>query len=165
MDRRRVLKQMIWMGAGIAFLPSCVYKQDQVSIQLKKIQISPKQEKFLASLANMIIPATNTPGAGDTGAHLYALKMIDDCYEQSGRQKMIDGMKKVQSSLEENENRTLENLAKENDPDISFFMNEYKSLVTKGYTTSEYFMTKLVPYKLVPGPYKACVSVSSLANK
>ena len=156
------------MGAGIAFLPSCVYKQDKLSIQLNKIQIKPDQEKFLFTLANIIIPKTDTPGAGDLGAHLFALKMADDCFEQPQQQKFIAGLNALQKLAGEKQGKELEELAvakDKADPDIEAFLHDFKRLVTRGYTQSEYVMTKLLPYKLVPGKYKACIPVAEQTQK
>lgn len=163
------------MGAGVAFLPSCVYKQDKLSIQLNRIQIKPDQERFLFALANCIIPKTDTPGAADLGAHLFALKMVDDCFEQPLQQKFISGLTAFQKLAVKQLGKPFEEVTAPEqlkflqatvkdaaDPGISSFLNDFKRLVTRGYTQSEYVMTKLLPYKLVPGKFKACIPFNDL---
>lgn len=178
MNRRTLVKQMIWMGAGIAFLPSCVYKQDKLSIQLRNFQINPDQEKLLFALANTIIPATDTPGAAELGAHLFALKMVDDCMEQPAREKFTEGLKAFQQQSATHLGKSFADadqkarsgfleisIKKEPDSAMASFLQEFKRLVTRGYTQSEYVMTKLLPYKLVPGKYKSCIPFSELTQK
>lgn len=158
MNRRIVLKQMIWMGAAIAFMPSCVYKQDKLSIQLKRLQISPDQEKMLASLADEVVPTTNTPGAADLGLHLFALKMADDCFDDASLQKFSAGLKQFTEAKSKKATLRLQQAA--DDAALKDFALMYKSLIVRGYTQSEYYMTKLVPYQLIPGGYKGCVPVA-----
>lgn len=166
------------MGAGIAIMPSCVYKQDKLSIQLKRIQINPVQEKFLFALANCIIPATDTPGAGDLAAHLFALKIVDDCLEQPLQQKFMDGMKafhqlaetklgKVFGQADKKVQLEIVQAAAKNESDtvVATFLSDFRRLVTRGYTQSEFVMTKLLPYKLVPGKYKSCIPFAELTQK
>ena len=89
MDRRQVIRNFLVVGAGLAFMPSCVYKDGKVSIQLQSIQINPDQESFLKQLADAIIPPTDTPGAAELGSHLFALKMVDDCFEKQEQDKFM----------------------------------------------------------------------------
>lgn len=164
MNRRKVIGHLIWMGAGIAFLPSCVYKQDQVSIQLKKIQINPKQEKFLTALAAAIIPATDSPGATELGAHLFALKMVDDCMTKESQDAFLAGLQSMQGDVAEPA-KLMEAAEKSGNKDQLGFLKEYRRLVIQGYTQSQYVMTNLLPYELVPGKYYGCVPVKSVPAK
>ncbi|GAO45529.1 hypothetical protein FPE01S_06_00200 [Flavihumibacter petaseus NBRC 106054] len=150
------------MGATVAFLPSCVYRQDQVHMQLKHLQINPDQEKLLASLADEIIPATQTPGATDLGLHFFALKMVDDCYDSVGRDQFMSGFKAFAENRSADNALTLEKAAA--DQKMAGFVNGYRSLIVRGYKQSEYYMTKVVPYKLVPGGYKGCIPVTAAAT-
>lgn len=155
---------MIWMGAGIAFLPSCVYKQDQVSIQLKKIQINPKQEKFLTALAAAIIPVTDSPGATELGAHLFALKMVDDCMNKEEQDVFMAGLKALQGETADPAT-LMEAAEKADNKEQVGFLRNYRRLVVQGYTQSQYVMTNLLPYELVPGKYYGCVPVKAVPEK
>lgn len=171
MHRRDLLRHLVWMGATVAFLPSCVYQQDQVSIQLKKIQINPEGEKFLKALAGAIIPEGDTSGAAAVGAHLFALKMVDDCFSQKDQQQFTAGMKSMQAFTRDHLSGNLETAAPQelvslleaagkDDEDRQAFLRSYRQLVIQGYMQSEYVMTNLVPYKLIPGKYQGCVPLT-----
>ncbi|MCP5815817.1 gluconate 2-dehydrogenase subunit 3 family protein, partial [Klebsiella pneumoniae] len=46
---------------------------------------------------------------------------------------------------------------KSGDADLDYFFTITKKLAVQAYTTSEYFLTKVQEYKLVPGPSYGCV--------
>lgn len=163
MDRRQVIRYFLVAGAGLAFMPSCVYKEGNLSIQLRSIQVSPEQETFLKNLADAIIPPTDTPGAAELGAHLFALRMVDDCFEKEDQAKFMAGLKKLQ--LEEiNPSRMMADAEQKKEEDSIHFLNSFRRLVIQGYTQSEYVMTNQLPYKLVPGKYYGCVPVNNTSS-
>lgn len=96
MERRLVIKQVLIMAGGLALLPSCLRDKGHSSITLNNIDISLDQENLLAEIAETIIPRTNTPGAKELKLHLYALKMLDDCYEKVDQQKFMDDLAKLE---------------------------------------------------------------------
>lgn len=156
MNRRTLIRQMVWMGAGMAFLPSCVFKQDQLSIQLKNIQLKPADEKFLAALAEAIIPATDTPGAKELGAHLFALKMVDDCWEKEKQESFMTALRSLAAG-DPDPAKMKEAAEKSGNKEQQDFLADFRRLVIQGYTQSQYVMTNLLPYQLVPGKYYGCV--------
>jgi len=164
MDRRQVIRHFLVVGAGLAFMPSCVYKEGKVSIQLKSIQINPDQESFLKHLADAIIPPTDTPGAAELGSHLFALKMVDDCFEKQEQSRFIAGLKKLQGK-EPDPADLMSAAEQEKDEDALAFLKAYRRLVIQGYTQSEYVLTNLLPYQLVPGKYYGCVPVDNTTSK
>ena len=89
LSRRMAIKQFLYASAAVVLIPSCLHDKSKASIILKNMQIDADQEKLLAEIAESIIPTTTTPGAKDVSAHLFALKMIDDCYNKDGQQKFV----------------------------------------------------------------------------
>ncbi|HEY8397006.1 MAG TPA: gluconate 2-dehydrogenase subunit 3 family protein [Flavihumibacter sp.] len=161
MDRRQVIRYFLVAGAGMAFLPSCVQNQQSGSIKLKSIQLNADQEQFLKELADAIIPPTDTPGAVELGAHLFALKMVDDCFTKDAQAEFLAGLKSVYK--QKADPAALEAAAQQNQRQEELnFLNAFRRLVIQGYTESEYVMTNLLPWKLVPGKYYGCVPVSSI---
>jgi fructoselysine-6-P-deglycase FrlB-like protein len=73
---------MVMIAGGSAVLPSCLQKESKASVLVKNFAITAEQETTLAEFAETLIPASATPGAKDTYAHLFALRMLDDCYEK-----------------------------------------------------------------------------------
>ena len=97
-NRRTALRQFLVISAGAALLPSCLQDRSKSTILLKNFQVDEAEEKLLAELAETIIPATSTPGAKDISAHLFALKMLDDCYSREDQKKFLKGLQQLEEA-------------------------------------------------------------------
>lgn len=177
MQRRAAIRDFLIVSAGIGFLPSCLrHEESRVAIPLKNIKLNSDQQSIMADLSEAIIPATNTPGAKDLGVPLFCLTMLDDCASKQDQEKFVKGLdafdafakKKfgnsfVKCSTTQKES-LLDEISKQKlDPqdDMNFFYNASKWLTVEGYRNSEYYLTKVQVYKLVPGHnFKGCVPVA-----
>ena len=171
-SRRRALKQFVYVSAGMILVPSCMQDSTKSSFLLKKIKVSPNDESMLAELCETIIPKTDTPGAKDLSAHLFVLMMVDDCSTKEEQDLFVSGMqafseltKKItgKSFLDANtteRRKTIEAVVsiKEKDSPIAAFYSEVKKRTIQAYTGSEYFLTQVQVYELIPGRYHGCVS-------
>ncbi|SDF73671.1 gluconate 2-dehydrogenase subunit 3 family protein [Chitinophaga filiformis] len=178
-NRRTALKQVLVVSAGLALLPSCLRKPSPASISLKNIAVDAEGENMLAALADTLIPATATPGAKDVKAHLFALTMVDDCMKKEDQQKFLTGMKafsdlcqkKNGHSFEKSSPAEREALLKEleaadaNKDAAAAFYRTAKELTIYGYTTSEYYLTKVQVYELVPGRFHGSVPVKPASKR
>jgi hypothetical protein len=54
---------------------------------------------------------------------------------------------------------------KDDTEDVTAFVKSMKRLTLQGYMTSQYYLTKVQPYKLVPGKFEGCILVTSLSQK
>jgi hypothetical protein len=174
-NRRVAIQQLLFIWAGVALLPSCLQKDRKVSIPLKTIRIDPDDETMLAELAETILPKTDTPGAKDLSAHLFALKMVDDCYTNVNQEKYIQGMKDFESyvtkktgkSFAENDPAGKQAIVAELDQQkpaengMAFFYQSTKKLTVQAYTTCEYFMTKIRGYNIIPGKFQGCIPLKT----
>lgn len=177
MQRRDLIKQLVFAAGAVVLIPSCVQDSGKASILLKKLSISGSQEGLMAELAETIIPATTTPGAKEISAHLFALMMVDDCYTKADQDRFIEGLKAFQKKTDARFNKTFvkmtpterETLLKEldgkksGDANLDYFYNSTKKLVIQAYTTSKFYLTKVQVYKLIPGHYSGCVPVSKVS--
>lgn len=192
MDRRTVIKNLALVIGGAALLPSCLHDSGKASIALKKINVSADQEKFLADVAETIIPKTDTPGAKDLNLHLFVLKMVDDCFSKKDQAAFMSGLDKLSKEAESRFGKPFgqcnqtqrESLLNELDhkqaefyktrqvnkgqkkevpaDDMLAFYGITKGETVFGYTYSKYFMTKQIIYELVPGRYNAYFPVKNL---
>lgn len=179
-NRRTALKQFVFISAGVAILPACLQEdKSKASVLLKNFQITGQQEKDLADLAETIIPATATPGAKDISAHLFVLKMMDDCHTKADQYKFLQGLQAFEKNTKAQYNKpfhqcsieekivlvTSINGRKDIDPAIGFFYNSTKKLTIQAYSTSQFYLTKIQVYKMVPGKYQGCVPVKNDLTK
>ena len=175
-NRRTVIKQFLFVSAGVTLLPACLQEdKGKSSILLKNFMVNGQQEKNLAELTETIIPATATPGAKDISAHLFVLKMLDDCYKKEDQQKFVKGMEQFEktslkkfdkpfSKCSKTERETMLsgiNGKKGLPEELSFFYSTTKRLTIQAYSPSKFYLTKVQVYKMVPGKYKGCVPVKN----
>lgn len=174
-NRRVAIQQLLLIWAGVAFLPSCLHNEQKVSIPLKLIHIDPDEEILLSELAETILPKTDTPGAKELSAHLFVLKMVDDCMPKADQEKYLKGMQEFESYVQKKSGKSfVENDAagkkaivaeldqmKSPESALEFFFRSTKHLTVEAYTTCEYYLTKIRGYKMLPGKFQGCVPVKN----
>ena len=176
--RRIVLKNLLIAAAGTVFLPSCLQDDPPASVAFKKIRVTGKQEKTLSSLAEAIIPTTDTPGAREISAHLFALKMVDDCYTREEQQQFLEGLEPFAAESEKRYGKAFNELnadrkeqfisvldkAGDDQSALTAFYRSVRSLTILGYTTSQYYLTTVRGYRIIPGKYRGSVPVEKSAS-
>jgi hypothetical protein len=176
MNRRTALKHVAITGAAALLIPGCVSDPKKVSVALENLNITGDDEDLLAVFADTLIPATEKPGALLVGAHLYTFVMVDDCLPPDKKEAFISGLrsfnesapvpgkKKFLKATTDEKLETLSNLEKDKDSlaePLKTFYSTARHYIIQGFTSSQYFLTEVKPYKLVPGPiYKGCISLS-----
>jgi hypothetical protein len=188
-NRRTALKRVFIVTGGVIFLPACLHHKDKSTLALRSIRLEGDQQETLEALADTLVPAGSSPsdqtlGAKAVGAHLFALKMIDDCSPDNQQQQFMRGLKafdkqardrygKPFAGCDPNQQAALVSAidastsadapanasASEKNNDLSFFFRENKNLVIRGYLGSKYFLTKIEVYELVPGRWHGCTPV------
>ncbi|MEO8794471.1 MAG: gluconate 2-dehydrogenase subunit 3 family protein [Daejeonella sp.] len=175
--RRAAIRNILIVTAGAAILPSCFHENS--TIKLNFLDINRRQEDALASLSDTIIPKTDTPGARDISAHLFVLKMVDDCYTKEEQQTFLNGFHEFEALTKEKYNKAFDELSalqknelltnlEKNDKtfsdNIKSFYGSAKSLTLLGFTTSKYYLTEVKNFNLIPGKYEGSVLVQNLAS-
>jgi hypothetical protein len=130
---------------------------------------------MLAELAETIIPKTDTPGAKDLSAHLFVLKMVDDCFPKEKQEKFVLGMKEFETFAEkksgnpfaagnaEQKQALVAGLDghKSREDNLSFFYQTVKQLTVQAYSSSQFYLTNIRHYKMIPGKYQGCVPLKA----
>lgn len=179
MDRRSVLKKLAILGGGIFLAPSCTFDSERLSVALDNLEIVPEQERLLSLVVETLIPNTDIPGGEQLKLHQFVLIMVDDCRGEEDQKYFVEGLKELNPfsdsrygksfsdcSAEERENliaRVLGENKQEatNYPAVQKFVSMTKRYTIQGFLTSEYVMTEVLPYELVPGSFEGCVKTSS----
>lgn len=137
-------------------------------------------KELVASLAETIIPTTDTPGAREAGVADYILIMLRDATDRSTANKFIDGLKDVDHYCRSNYDRTYPQCSPEDQRSVlrhfeekakpfntlagkienawfgTPFFYTLKRLTVQGYCTSEAGATKGLAYLYIPGHYEGC---------
>ena len=180
MDRRKALRNLGILTGGMVLLPSCEFSKEKISIALNNLQVTETQESLLKNLVSTLIPEGDLPGAGSLEVHDFVWVMVDDCMDKERQDAYIRGLNDFESYIKKtigktfasgsNEERVLalkgisedatDDSAKIND-DVKVFFNTTKELTIFGYMRSEYIMTEVMPYTLIPGSYGPCETVDN----
>ncbi|HET7896585.1 MAG TPA: gluconate 2-dehydrogenase subunit 3 family protein, partial [Flavisolibacter sp.] len=155
-----------------------LHKDSKASLLLKNISISAEQENMLAELAETLIPASTTPGAKDTSAHLFALRMVNDCMTKEKQQQFLKGLDAVEKMSEKaysvsfakatasQREKLLAALeAKQASADALAFYQMMKDLTIQGYLSSKPVLGDVFHYELVPGRYNGAAPVKTIHHQ
>jgi hypothetical protein len=183
-NRREVLKTTA-LVLGTAVSPSC-RRALEVGVDLaappRGGALSAEQQQAIAALAELIIPATDTPGALEAQVPDFIHHMVVDWYTQAERQIFLDGLAELDASArvhwsqpfvalqEEQQTQLLSELEPPmeglvgSDPmqavalpvgasgDLPFYV-KLKELTVLGYYTSRAAAGTELDYQPVPGTY------------
>jgi len=166
-----LLGYVMTAGTTAAIMNGC--KADR-SDGWKPNYMTQDQNDLFAEVAEMIIPATDIPGAKGALVERWADEMLST-YSPEDRAQFIEGMRmfdiyaqefSAKTFLESNEDerksvldRMVAESKKSDEPHI---FNIVKEATVAGYCTSEVGAIQLLNYDPVPGPYKGCVDFSTL---
>jgi hypothetical protein len=145
--------------------------------------LSGEQAELVATIAEHILPQTDTPGARAAGVHRFIDTLLADYHRPAERQRFVAGLSDVNARAEREHGRAfvrcdttqqrgiLEALDREAFPERTSassgagddassrrpFMRTMKELTVLGYYTSEIGATKELRYVRVPGRFDGCV--------
>jgi glucoside 3-dehydrogenase (cytochrome c) hitch-hiker subunit len=175
MNRREVLLLL----AGTAALPDrllAVGRAVHKKVRAGTLRaLTPHQNETVATIAELIIPKTDTPGARDAGVAGFIDVMLADWADDEQRQMFTSGLANVDERSRttfgksfvgctpEQQAEVLEDLDYElarlrdtkSDTSKNFFQ-AMKWLTLTGYYTSEVGATSELHYRVVPGRYEPC---------
>ena len=165
---------MLSAGAA-ALLPSCVFEKKEASTS-GIFTLTEDQDKLVAEMAETIIPKTNIPGAKELKVEEFINVMVTDCFDKETQDKFSKGLASVndfaekrfsKSFIESTPEQRIELFQdisdkKEGIPAEAIeFFPLIKGLTIHSYMTSQYILTEVNPWLLVPGPSKGCVEVKA----
>jgi hypothetical protein len=122
-------------------------------------------------MVQTIIPKTDTPGAGDLGVNKFVELMVKDCFDDKAQKVFQSGLSELEhkskqeyqlsfsAASDAQRKKLLENFSAGGNEAQKAFFNMVKNLTIQGYMSSEYVMTNLTHYELVPARYHGCVPI------
>ena len=142
--------------------------------------LDPHQSETVATIAEMIIPATDTPGARAAGVHRFIDLLLAEWFPDDERAGFLAGLADVDARaratfgtdfIGASESQRVELLGKldaegqalrqaQQDPQQPFFQR-MKSLTVYGYFTSEAGATAELHFVAIPGRYDGCTSLDN----
>jgi gluconate 2-dehydrogenase gamma chain len=175
MNRREALLLL----AGTAALPESLKAMGRAVHERVRAGMprtfTPHQNETVATIAELIIPKTDTPGARDAGVPAFIDVMLADWGDDDQRQMFTTGLANVDersrtafgkdfiACTPEQQSEILQDLDYElaqlrdakRDPSKNFF-GAMKWLTLTGYYTSEVGASSELHYRVVPGRFEPC---------
>lgn len=180
MDRRIALKQLAWITGGVILIPSCDFTQESVLEAYEKLQVTVSQRETLNRVTNTIFPGVKLKKGEEVSLPDFVLIMANDCLPESEQEQFVKGLKRFDSFTREEFGQTFEKMdtseaadtyrsimgmdSKDNSDleSTKAFLGITKRFALQGYLTSEYYLTEIMPYKMIPGGFKGSKLVSDL---
>lgn len=157
------------MGA-MAGMPAWATGWSKAGIVPGKL-LSADQAGVLQAVVETIIPKTDTPGAAELGVDKFVQKMFTDCYDkktQDGLSAWVSALdaqsvkrfgKSYAAASSAEKLQLLQDQQKNDDASSKASFGMVKNLTIQGYMYSEYVMTNITHYEMIPGRYHGCVPV------
>lgn len=183
MNRRSALKTSslilgyaLTASAATAVLNGC---KTDTAVGWTPKNLSLDQSNLLDEVTEMIIPATDIPGAKGAMVNRFIDAMFD-AYPQEESNMFLQGLslfdtksqelngKNFVESDEAGRKAVLDNMvaeSKSSNSDIPHIFDMVKELTVMGYCASEIGGTQLLNYDPVPGPFQGCVDLSSVGAR
>jgi hypothetical protein len=142
--------------------------------------LSPEQAELVATIAEHILPETDTPGARAVGVHQFVDAMLADGYAAPDRQRFVAGLAAVDARARAAQGKAFMDCGREAQralldaldretfasapSDETPFFRTFKELTLVGYYTSEVGATRELRYEPVPGHYAGCVPLTEIGR-
>jgi hypothetical protein len=143
--------------------------------------LTPAQAELVASIAERIIPETDTPGARGAGVPRFIETMLAEYYTSSERSHFLDGLAGVDARAQrgcgrsfarcstKEQHELLEQIDRETYASTAAavpppFFRTMKELTILGYYTSKIGATRELQHRLVPGRYEGCVPLGKIGR-
>ncbi len=176
MERREAIKRTAAIMGGVIFAPSifgvlsgCTATGDP----WKPVLFNQSQANLTKSLAETIIPETDTAGAIEVGVPGFMEKMVNEVYTEEQRMVFLEGLDSFDSVCMNSTGNLFADLSSDEQLEYATEMNRlalsdqpmgvlnffllFKELTMVGYFTSEVGATQVLRYEPVPGYYDGCM--------
>ncbi len=176
MDRREALKRVALLlgGAVSASVASGVLAGCRADgpEPYAPLTLTPAQDELVATLAELIIPETDTPGARGTRVNVFIDQMLTGGLTDAERDAFLAGLVRADArALDLHGTPFLENTPPEQTAvltalaaDDAPFFRQLKELTLVGYYTSEIGATQELRYVHVAGRYDGDVPFSEIGR-
>jgi hypothetical protein len=180
-ERRKAVKKfgisiasIIAAPAILDFATSCQVRQKNGDkIANSRLFLDTKQDQMVAEISELIIPATDTPGAKEAQVNEFIDVMLQDCYYKEDQQSFIEGLERLEKESLKNYQKPFlkastkqksyllkkEASSGDNSNRPTRFFQIVKELTLLGYFTSEVGATQALKYVPVPGKFKGCIAL------
>jgi hypothetical protein len=165
MNRRESIQRITLLLGGVLSTQLTAGLMGQVINPGASVPVGAEQQKLLAEVADIIIPATDTPGAKAAGVEQFIVRVMRDCYQMEDQEKFYAGLAKLDADSKTAHGKGFAELdlaaknemVKKATTNNREFFKTMKQLTVTGYFTSEIGATKALEYLPIPGRFEGTV--------
>ena len=194
MDRRNALRKTGLFAGATILMPSMLSLFESCKtenrLDWEPLFFTEVEAKTIASLIDMILPRTDTPGGLDVKSDIFIDKVIAKTYDKSGQENMRAEIAAFNENckskygdvfydLSEADKTAILNEAEKNSGKFGSgvwgtgvgpqetigFYRSMKSMAIWAYFTSEEIGENVLSYDPIPGKYEPCKPLSEVGNK
>jgi gluconate 2-dehydrogenase gamma chain len=174
-NRRTLLLGAVVLLGGAAALTRFSRKPAGV-VEAGGLLMSAEQFSLLEQITEVMIPATDTPGAIDAGVPAFIRQMLDEWASAASRKEIAAVLEGVEKHAWAKFGASFVELPPERRHEVVRGFDEervgrqdpayakFKYLVLVGYYQSEVGATQELRYELVPGAWRPCVPFSEIGR-
>jgi gluconate 2-dehydrogenase gamma chain len=161
-------------------------------LSYQPVFFTPEQAQLIETVAEIIIPKTDTPGAKDAGVPAFIDILVKDVYNKENQENFIQGLEAF--NKEANTNYGADFIHCSTEEQAAYFKQQHdlanaktgeggstgwwnagsgvempfimklKELTLLGFFTSEAGATQVLQYNQVPGPFQGCVPLEQVGK-
>lgn len=182
-DRREALRKTVIILGGAVSAPTMMGILNGCSVTNDPDWVPQyfdnDQAVLITEISDIIIPATDTPGARDVGVPKFIESMVKDVFNQEDQSKFMEGLNAFNAQAMEEYNKSFIKLkpgekkefvkvrheeALKNRMEDQFIMT-VKEMTISGFCTSEAGATQVLKYDKVPGEYEGCIPFADVGKQ
>jgi len=171
MNRREAIRNIAIASTATIFMTGCSDKNVAEFLVDGKLELNQKHQEYLGKICETILPIDGLSEMVSSPVE-FITTMLNDCTSAEDQSKYVAGFEQYKLLMQENsmkiktadpvETINLITTALETDTPqeaLIHFISKTKDLSIWNLKTSEYYMTQVGDYKMIPDAYQACVDV------
>jgi hypothetical protein len=173
-DRRSAIRNILLAYAGTVFLPGLSLAKASSFFINGKISLNKDYEQYLSQICETFLPIENI-SKKTRNPEIFIQKIVNHTLRAEEIEQFVNGFDRYVQLMEESHLQVKSTEAAKVIPflkttlssadlhqDLAFFINTTRSLSIRSFTSSEYYMTEYLKYKLIPNKYDGCKEVSEI---
>jgi hypothetical protein len=177
-DRREALRRAALILGGVLSAPlaagvlaGCEARRAPAGAWQPRA-LTADQAELVATIAEHILPETDTPGARAVGVHRFIDAMLAEAYPAEERRRFLAGLEGLDDQARRAHGRAFAACAGQEqfalldvlDREVQPFVRTVKELTLIGYYTSEAGATRELRHVPVPGRFEGCVPLTQIGR-
>ena len=172
MKRRNLLKSIVVVSAGAVVFPRCKPAEDSGPV-FDNLAIDTNQFNLLQEITERMLPKQDLEINTPEPTSEYILNMMNDCRSLEESERYVNGLNQLTNLIQVNYNKSFTELdqptiqklfnylseIKDKKNPLKFFFDTTLWYTKNHFTGSEYFLTKQMDWKFLPGEYNGCEPV------